>query len=206
MCIIGNTFNPMGLSGYIYARTNELYDIHNCYKLGRTQNILERETNYITSEVNRGYFKYIYEIYNYDIEKCERQLFRELKSFNVYYDAGKEFYKKIVIEHIEQFFNKKGINYKILSTKEINELTRIKRENINEDVIEDDSEDECFKSIVGDGICEKIELYNLYGCEFENYSLKYDNINILKEPYKYQKDVLDNIQKEIINEQLPRYL
>ena len=161
MCIIGNTFNLMGLSGYIYARTNELYDIHNCYKLGRTQNILERETNYITSEVNRGYFKYIYEIYNYDIEKCERQLFRELKSFNVYYDAGKEFYKKIVIEHIEQFFNKKGINYKILSTKEINELTRIKREYINVDIVEDDSEDECFKSIVGDGICEKLELYNL---------------------------------------------
>ena len=194
MCIIGNTFNPKGLSGYIYARSNELCDIYDCYKFGRTQNILERETNYITSEINRGNFKYVYEIYNYDIEKCERQLFRELKSFNVYYDAGKEFYKKIVIEHIEQFFNKKGINYKILSTKEINELTRIKRENINEDVIEDDSEDECFKSIVGDGICEKLELYNLYGCEFENYSLKYDNINILKEPYKYQTDVLDNIQ------------
>ena len=32
-------------------------------RLEDEQNILERETNYITSEVNRGYFKYIYEIY-----------------------------------------------------------------------------------------------------------------------------------------------
>ena len=61
MCFIGNKFNPKGLSGYIYARSNELCDIYDCYKFGRTQNILERDTNYITSEINRGNFKYVYE-------------------------------------------------------------------------------------------------------------------------------------------------
>jgi hypothetical protein len=84
-------------SGYIYVRSNELCDIHDCYKLGRTQNILERENNYITSEIYRGHFKNIYEIYNYDIEKCERILFRDLKDFNIYKGAGKEYYKKCSI-------------------------------------------------------------------------------------------------------------
>ena len=40
------------VSGYIYVRSNELCDIYDCYKLGRTQNIPEREANYITSEIN----------------------------------------------------------------------------------------------------------------------------------------------------------
>jgi hypothetical protein len=30
------------VSGYIYVRSNELCHIHDCYKLGRTQNIPER--------------------------------------------------------------------------------------------------------------------------------------------------------------------
>ena len=34
---------------------------------------LIKSCNYITSEINRGNFKYVYEIYNYDIEKCERR-------------------------------------------------------------------------------------------------------------------------------------
>jgi predicted helicase len=168
-------------SGYIYVRSNELCDIHDCYKLGRTQNILERENNYITSEIYRGHFKNIYEIYNYDIEKCERILFRDLKDFNIYKGAGKEYYKKCSIENIEKIFNKKCIKYKILSVNEINNLTRIKREKNNSD----DSD-------------EKIELCDLYGCEvlsenieeeyYEDIETKY--IKIDYKPREYQKVII----------------
>lgn len=155
--------NLFRLSGYIYIRSNELWDMYDSYKLGRTQNILERENNYITSEINRGQFKYIYEISNYDIEDCEKILFKELKKFNIYNNAGKEFYKKCCVEKIENIFTKNFIKYKLLSESEINELTRINREYINADIIDD----ECFKSIVVDGICEKLDLYNVNNVKFK---------------------------------------
>jgi len=34
------------LSGYIYVRSNELCQLYNCYKLGRTHNIPDRENKY----------------------------------------------------------------------------------------------------------------------------------------------------------------
>jgi hypothetical protein len=58
------------VSGFIYARTNELCDIHYCYKLGTTRNIPDREANYLTGEINRGSFKYVYEIQGFCNEKC----------------------------------------------------------------------------------------------------------------------------------------
>ena len=165
------------VSGYIYVRSNELCDIYDCYKLGRTQNIPEREANYITSEINRGHFKYVYEIYNYSDEKCERMLFTELKRFNLYKNAGTEFYKTDAVNYIEPLFNKENIKYKKLSPEEIANLLRINRE---------------YETI-------NIEEYN--SCEDDVQGRNEDfeiNINIdnslVKEPYKYQKDVLDNIK------------
>ena len=118
------------VSGYIYARTNELCDIHNCYKLGTTRNIPDREANYITSEINRGRFKYVYEIQGFCNEKCERMLFQELKDFNLYKNAGTEFYKKEAIKYVEPFFNKHNIKYKKLSVIETANLIRTERDTI----------------------------------------------------------------------------
>ena len=118
------------VSGFIYARTNELCDIHDCYKLGTTRNIPDREANYITGEINRGSFKYVYEIQGFCNEKCEQMLFQELKRFNLYINAGTEFYKKDAIKYIEPFFNKHNIKYKKLSTIEIANLVRAEREYI----------------------------------------------------------------------------
>ena len=118
------------VSGYIYARTNELCDIHDCYKLGTTRNIPDREANYITSEINRGRFKYVYEIQGFCNEKCEQMLFQELKRFNLYKNAGTEFYRKDAIKYIEPFFNKHNIKYKKLSAIEIANLVRTGREYI----------------------------------------------------------------------------
>ena len=46
-----------GEKGYIYIRKQESYDLHNACKLGKTINIPERESNYITCEIQRGYFE-----------------------------------------------------------------------------------------------------------------------------------------------------
>ena len=118
------------VSGYIYTRTNELCDIHDCYKLGTTRNIPDREANYITSEINRGRFKYVYEIQGFCNEKCEQMLFQELKHFNLYKNAGTEFYRKDVVKYIEPFFNKHNIKYKKMSAIEIANLIRTGREYI----------------------------------------------------------------------------
>ena len=118
------------VSGFIYARMNELCDIHDCYKLGTTRNIPDREANYITGEINRGSFKYVYEIQGFCNEKCEQMLFQELKRFNLYKNAGTEFYRKDVVKHIEPFFNKHNIKYKKLSAIEIANLVRTDREYI----------------------------------------------------------------------------
>ena len=175
------------LSGYIYVRSNELCQLYNCYKLGRTHNILERENNYITSEIKRGHFTHVYEIFNYNIEKCEIRLFRELKKFNIYYNAGKEYYKTDVIENIEPYFINQNIKYKKLSTDEISELTRIARDR------EDSKSIDNYISEDDDG-----EYYedDIFGIEEQNKEIEVntDNSLILQNAYKYQKDVLDNIK------------
>jgi hypothetical protein len=42
------------MNGYIYIRTNELCDLHNACKLGKTTNLPDRESGYITSEIKKG--------------------------------------------------------------------------------------------------------------------------------------------------------
>jgi superfamily II DNA or RNA helicase len=180
------------LSGYIYVRSNELCQLYKCYKLGRTHNIHDRENNYITSEIKRGHFTHVYEIYNYNIEKCEIRLFRELKKFNIYYNAGKEYYKTDVIENIEPYFIKQNIKYKKLSTDEISELTRIARD------CEDSKSIDNYISEDDDGEYYEGEYYedDIFGIEEQNKEIEVntDNSLILQNAYKYQKNVLDNIK------------
>ena len=208
------------VSGFIYARTNELCDIHNCYKLGTTQNIPDREANYITGEINRGHFKYVYEIQGFCNEKCEQMLFQELKRFNLYINAGTEFYKKDAIKYIEPFFNKHNIKYKKMSTIEIANLVRAKREYIIStesssqvavgycrelsDFAEDAESAESAES-AEDSYESDIEVtsyiardeskrYNYLTINDVETKIISDNVLMLKEPYKYQKEVLDNIK------------
>ena len=48
--------------GYIYIRRHESYDIYKVCKLGKANNILDRDSQYTTWEVKRGYFAYVYEL------------------------------------------------------------------------------------------------------------------------------------------------
>jgi predicted helicase len=184
MDICDNSENE--LSGYIYVRSNELCQLYNCYKLGRTHNIPERENNYITSEIKRGHFTHVYEIYNYNIEKCEIRLFRELNKFNIYFNAGKEYYKTDVIENIEPYFIKQNIKYKKLSTDEISELTRIARDredskSIDNNISEDDEDDSVdIEGEVGE-YCEE---------NLEYFIKEYDTNAISYIPREYQLTII----------------
>jgi superfamily II DNA or RNA helicase len=205
------------VSGFIYARTNELCDIHNCYKLGTTQNIPDREANYITGEINRGHFKYVYEIQGFCNEKCEQMLFQELKRFNLYINAGTEFYKKDAIKYIEPFFNKHNIKYKKMSTIEIANLVRAKREYIistesssqvavgycrelsdfAEDAESAESAEDSYESdieVTSYIARDESKRYNYLTINDVETKIISDNVLMLKEPYKYQKEVLDNIK------------
>jgi superfamily II DNA or RNA helicase len=221
------------VSGFIYARMNELCDMHDCYKLGTTRNIPDREANYITGEINRGSFKYVYEIQGFCNEKCEQMLFQELKRFNLYKNAGTEFYRKDAVKYIEPFFNKHYIKYKKLSAIEIANLVRTDREYIISNESDDtktdsetesntdskadnnDIDNDTSKYIISNENSSRVAVgYDSRACSDivycvarndstqSNYLTHNDvetkiissNALMLKEPYKYQKDVLDNIQ------------
>lgn len=122
-----NTIRINQTNGYIYVRNHSSYDIYNACKLGKANNIPERDTQYATGEIKRGYFEPVFEV---PIEKMgiiERLLQYEFSELNIKYDAGIEFYNKKIINLIEPYLITLGIKYKKLSKEEISNLLRINR-------------------------------------------------------------------------------
>jgi len=114
-------------TGYIYIRNHSSYDVDDACKMGKANNIPERDTQYATGEIKRGYFEAVFEV---PIEKMgivERLLQNEFRELNVKYDAGTEFYNKKIIMLIEPYLITIGINYKKLSRQEISDLVRCNR-------------------------------------------------------------------------------
>lgn len=119
------------MNGYIYIRTNEYWDLYDAYKLGKTSNILDRENNYITSEVKRGKYMMIIEL-NIDImDNIEKQLqeyFNKL-GLHIKFNAGIEFYKKEIENKIIPYLKNNKIIHKVLTEEEIMNLIRKTRIN-----------------------------------------------------------------------------
>ena len=114
-------------NGYIYVRNHPSYDIYGACKMGKANNIPERDTQYATGEIKRGYFEEVFEV---SIEKMgiiERLLQNEFRELNIKYDAGTEFYNKKIITLIEPYLITIGIKYKKLSKEEISDLVRCNR-------------------------------------------------------------------------------
>ena len=112
---------------YIYIRSHSSYDEHNAYKLGKTNNIPERDSQFATGEIIRGKFILVLEVFIKYI--CIEKLLKEqFIDFNIKFDGGTEFYDKRVINLIEPFLIKKGLEYKKLSEEEISDLVRCNRE------------------------------------------------------------------------------
>ena len=114
-------------NGYIYVRNHTSYAIDDACKMGKANNIPERDTQYATGEITRGYFEAVFEV---PIEKMgiiERLLQYEFRELNIKYDAGIEFYNKKIIALIEPYLITLNLKYKKLSDQEISDLLRCNR-------------------------------------------------------------------------------
>ena len=64
---------------YIYIRNHPSYDIDDACKMGKSNNIPERDTQYATGEIKRGHFEEVFEVPNAKhIERLLQNKFREL--------------------------------------------------------------------------------------------------------------------------------
>uniref|UniRef100_A0A6C0BTS8 Probable helicase A859L n=1 Tax=viral metagenome TaxID=1070528 RepID=A0A6C0BTS8_9ZZZZ len=115
------------INGYIYVRNHSSYDVENVCKMGKASNIPERDTQYATGEIKRGYFEAVFEVPIKKMGNIEHLLQNEFRTLNVKYDAGTEFYNKQIINLIEPYLFKLGVKYKKLSNEEISNLTRCNR-------------------------------------------------------------------------------
>jgi hypothetical protein len=120
--------------GYIYIRDNKWYMQNNVYKVGITTSIKDRSNTYITGEIYRGFYVKIYELHVNQsqlhlIDNSIKNKFK--KDYNIYFDGGKEFYNRLIINEIEPYLNELNIKF-VCKTED--ELKRINREN-NEDII-----------------------------------------------------------------------
>lgn len=52
------------MNGYIYIRNHSSYDTENVYKMGKTNNIPERDSLYATGEIKRGWFEIVFAVPN----------------------------------------------------------------------------------------------------------------------------------------------
>jgi predicted helicase len=95
--------------------------------MGKANNIPERDSQYATGEVNRGYFDAVFEVSLEKVGIVERLLQYEFRELNIKYDAGTEFYNKKIITLIEPYLITRGIKYKKLSKEEISNLVRCNR-------------------------------------------------------------------------------
>ena len=114
-------------NGYIYVRNHSSYDVDDACKLGKTNNIPERDTQYATGEIKRGHFEVVFEVPIEKLGIVERLLQYEFRELNVKYDAGTEFYNKKIITLIEPYLITLGIKYRKLNKQEISNLVRCNR-------------------------------------------------------------------------------
>ena len=49
-------------NGYNYIRNHPSYDVNDVCKMGKVNNIPERDTQYATGEIKRGYFEAVFEV------------------------------------------------------------------------------------------------------------------------------------------------
>ena len=114
--------------GYIYIRINEYWDIYNACKLGKTQNIPEREGGYVTCEIKRGTFIMVIEVEASILDDVEKRIQKHFKELHVFYGCGNEFFKKDIIDLILPWFDDNDIRYRLLLVNEVDKLLRKDRE------------------------------------------------------------------------------
>lgn len=117
------------MNGYIYIRNHPSYEKYNGCKLGKANNIPERDAQYATGEIKRGNFELVIEMPRENIGTIEQMLQKYFTSLgqHIQYDGGREFYKRDIINQIVPYLEKTNINFKLLSKEEIDHLVRCNR-------------------------------------------------------------------------------
>jgi superfamily II DNA or RNA helicase len=117
------------MNGYIYIRNHPSYDEYDGCKLGKANNIPDRDTQYATGEIKRGNFELVIEMPKEVIGIVEKFLQKYFNSlgFHIQYDGGTEFYKRDIINLIVPYLEKTNIKFKDLSKQEIEDLVRCNR-------------------------------------------------------------------------------
>jgi superfamily II DNA or RNA helicase len=117
------------INGYVYIRNHPSYDEYDGCKLGKANNIPERDTQYATGEIKRGNFVLVIEMSKENIGIVEKSLQKYFNSlgFHIQYDGGTEFYKRDIIHLIVPYLEKINIQFKVLSKQEIEDLVRCNR-------------------------------------------------------------------------------
>ena len=112
-------------SGYIYIRVHDSYEKYNVCKLGKTLNLMERNSTYKTSEVECGFFELVIEVQKQKLDIIERLLQNHFKSLQYYYylDGGTEFFKKDIISLIIPYLKTLNLQFTILSKEQIKLIT-----------------------------------------------------------------------------------
>ena len=113
--------------GYIYIRTHQSYNEYDACKMGKTTNIPERDIQYATGEIKRGYFEVVIQVPVLKLNIIERLLQNEFCYLNVKHDAGIEFYNKKITTLIEPYLTNIGLQFKKLTKQEIDDLVRCNR-------------------------------------------------------------------------------
>ena len=113
--------------GYIYVRIHEAYDLYGVCKLGKTQNITNRESGYITGEFVKGDFSYVFEVMLAKMSYAEKKLGEDFKRLGFHVRVGfggKEFYKKAIIPLIKEQLQKHNIEARLLTCDEVKSIVR----------------------------------------------------------------------------------
>ena len=126
--------------GYIYIRIHTSYDKYNVCKLGKTINLIERNSTYKTGEVESGYFEYAIEVEIKKLDIIEKLLQNHFKLLGYYYylDGGIEFFTKDIIPLIIPYLKTLNLQFTVLSKEQIKLIIRnntikkiLKKININ---------------------------------------------------------------------------
>lgn len=115
--------------GYIYIRDHESYQKHDAYKLGKTNNIIDRVAVYITSEIVPGKLIFVMEIHDDKLDMVEKMLQKYFKyeGLHIYMGGGTEYFRTKIIDMIVPYMERAMIKYKVLTMDEIEKLERLSR-------------------------------------------------------------------------------
>jgi hypothetical protein len=113
--------------GTIYLRDNAWYKMENVVKMGVSSTVKNRNTTYITGEIERGEYILIVEIPLEKMKILDKCLKMYFKQYHVYKGGGTEFYNRCIIDLIEPYLQQINMEYKILTKEEINVTNRSDR-------------------------------------------------------------------------------